>query len=309
VSASAAAPTRVVPAAVVTSTEVDEPEGEDEPRRRAGVVAGVVALVLLLVGLGGFGLYRALAPDPDPAVVQVEVPAVLTYTEAQARSQLADRRLQAKVERDNGPDDETKNTITAQNPVGGTQVPENSTVTLTLNVGPKTARIPRNLVGSDVDDAAKTLEEAGFTNVSKEAAGSEGSDAKENEVLRVSPGEGDTAALDDEITLTFATGESEVPVLTGKTPAQATSDARSAGFSNIRVERETTSEETAGVVFKQNPEAGRREKRSKRITITVAVAPAPPPTASPNPSGTASASPSPEPTPGKNSPTPGTTPG
>src|ERR687890_628830 len=95
--AAEAAPTRVVPAAVVTSTETDEQEDEEEPRSRAGLVAGVVALVLLLVGLGGYGLYRALAPSADPQVVQVEVPAVLTYTAAQARSQLADRRLQGKV--------------------------------------------------------------------------------------------------------------------------------------------------------------------------------------------------------------------
>jgi eukaryotic-like serine/threonine-protein kinase len=303
VPAAEAAPTRVVPAAVVTG-ETDEPDGEDEPRRRAGVIAGVAALVLLLVGLGGFGLYRALAPDPAPAVVQVEVPAVLTYTEPQARDLLAQRGLQAVVRRDNGPDDETKNTITRQDPAGGTQVPENSKVTLTLNVGPKTATVPDNLVGSDVDAAAKKLEDAGFTNVTRKAAGSESNDAKEDQVLRVDPGEGDTAALDDQITLTFATGESEVPVLTGKTAAQAISDAKTAGFTRVKTVTETTSEETADVVFKQNPEPGRREKRDKQITITVAKAPAPRP-----PSPTPSPTPTPTPTPGKQSPTPGSTPG
>jgi serine/threonine-protein kinase len=299
-----AAPTRVVPTAPVLTPDEDEHDGEDEPRRRAGVIAGVAALVLLLVGLGAFGLYRALAPDPSPAVVQVEVPAVLTYTEPQARDLLAQRRLQAVVRRDNGPDDETKNTITRQDPAGGTQVPENSKVTLTLNVGPKTATVPDDLVGSDVDAAAKKLEDAGFTNVTKKAAGSESNDAKEDQVLRVDPGEGDTAALDDEITLTFATGESEVPVLTGKTAAQAISDAKTAGFTRVRTVTETTSEETADVVFKQNPEAGRREKRDKQITITVAKAPAPQP-----PSPTPTPTPSPTPTPGKQSPTPGSTPG
>ena len=288
------APTRVAPTAIVTSTEVEEDVPEEEPRRRAGVVAAVVALVLLLVGLGGYGLFRAFGPGDAPVVTPVEVPAVLTYTEPQARTQLTERGLQAEVVRDNGPDDETKNTITAQDPAGGTQVAPGSTVRLTLNVGPQTARIPGDLVGMDVDQAEKKLEGAGFQNVKKEAANQEDVDAKEDEVLRVQPGEGGRAALDDEITLTFATGESEVPVLTGKTPAQATSDARSAGFTNIRVDRQTTSEETAGVVFKQNPESGRREKRSKRITITVAVAPEPPASPAPDPTASASASPSPE---------------
>src|SRR3954454_13749007 len=42
VPAAEAAPTRVGPTAVVTG-ETDEPDGEDEPRRRAGVIAGVAA--------------------------------------------------------------------------------------------------------------------------------------------------------------------------------------------------------------------------------------------------------------------------
>jgi beta-lactam-binding protein with PASTA domain len=298
--------TRVVPAPVVPPVQTEDEEPE-EPRRRPGVVVAVVALVLLLVGLGAFGLYRAFGPGGAQEVAQVEVPAVLTYTEAQARAQLTERGLEAAVRRENGADDDTKGTIIRQDPVGGSQAAVGSQVALTLNVGPKTAKVPDDLVGTDVDDAERALEDAGFTNVSTQAASSEDSDAKEDEVLRVSPSEGDTAALDDEITLTFATGESEVPVLTGKTPAQATSDARTAGFTNIKTVSQETDEETAGVVFKQNPEPGRREKRSKEITITVAEAPQPPPaTVSPEP-GT-SPTPSPGPT-TKDTPTPGSTPG
>jgi beta-lactam-binding protein with PASTA domain/tRNA A-37 threonylcarbamoyl transferase component Bud32 len=300
------APTRVVPAPVVGPTTPPEDE-EEEPRRRTGLIVGVVALVLLLVGLGAFGLYRVLGPGTNE-VAQVEVPAVLTYTEAQARSQLTERGLQAEVQRQNGADDDTKGTIVGQNPLGGSQAAVGSTVTLTLNVGPETARIPDDLVGSDVDDAEKALKAAGFSNVSKQAASSEDSDAKEDEVLRVSPGEGKAVALDDEVTLTYATGESEVPVLTGKTPAQAISDARTAGFTNVDTESEATSEETAGVVFKQNPEAGRREKRNKRIVITVATAPAPETSVSPEPGASGTPDATPKATPGT-SPTPGSTPG
>src|SRR3954452_16912360 len=304
--AAASAQTRVAPAAAVGPTGGGEPEDEEEESaRRTRVVVGVVALVLVLLGLGAFGLYRALGPGADPKIRQVEVPAVLTYTETQARTQLAEVGLQAAVEREDGPDDATKNTITAQNPVGGSQVDANSTVTLTLNVGPKTATIPDKLVGADVDDAAKALEKAGFSNVSKKAATAESSDAKEDEVLRVDPGEGDTAALDDQVTLTYATGESQVPVLTGKTVAQAISDAKTAGFSKVKTVTETTDKETADVVFKQSPEAGRREKRDKEIVITVAKAP----TATPSPQPPSSPTPTPEPTSPKPSPTPRSTPG
>ncbi|GAA1429839.1 Stk1 family PASTA domain-containing Ser/Thr kinase [Microlunatus lacustris] len=301
-----ATPTRVV-AAPVAPPPVEE--DEEEPKRRAGVVAAVVGLVVLLIGLGAFGLYQALGPQDEPQVALVEVPTVLTYTEAQARSQLTERGLAAEVRRTNGADDDTVGTITAQNPVGGTQAEVGSTVGLTLNVGPKTAKVPGNLVGADVDAAEQALEDAGFTNVSTEAASSEDADAEEDEVLDVDPAEGATAALDDEIVLSYATGESEVPVLTGKTPEQALSDARTAGFTNVKRVDEETDEETAGVVFEQTPKAGERQKRGAEITITVAVAPpepdpptpspTPEPPESPSPTPSASASPTPEESPGQ----------
>ena len=69
------------------------------------------------------------------------MPNVVGYKEDQAREQLTARKLVVEVKHENG-DEETKDTITAQNPVSGTSVDENSTVTLTLNDGPKTGRSP-----------------------------------------------------------------------------------------------------------------------------------------------------------------------
>ncbi|WP_375430865.1 Stk1 family PASTA domain-containing Ser/Thr kinase [uncultured Friedmanniella sp.] len=290
-------PTRVVPrppdATVPPADEEDEP-----PKRRVGLIVGIVALILVLLGVGAYAFSRALGPS-TPVVQQVEVPNVLTYPETLARDRLTQVGLQAKITRENGPD-ETINTITAQTPVGGTQAAVNSVVTLTLNVGPKTAKVPSDLVGTDVDDAEKALKDAKFTNVSTEPAESEDPDAKENEVLTVSPDEGEIVALDDKVVLTYATGESEVPMLTGRTPAQARSDAATAGFPKVKVVEEETADEPAGIVFKQNPKAGTREPRSKELVITVAVAPAPvvtpipkpTPTPEQTPSSTPSASPS-----------------
>ena len=294
-------PTRLATAPAVAATAVVSEE-EDEPRRsRAGMVVGIVALVLLLLGGGAYGLWRAFGPSTTPVVAQVEVPSVLTYTEPQARDQLTRAGLRAEVRRENGSED-TTGTITAQDPIGGTQAVANSVVTLTLNVGPETGTIPDDLVGTDVDDAERALDEAGFANVSREAASTEEADAEEGEVLQVDPDEGDSAELDAKVTLTYATGKSEVPVLTGKTPAQAESDARVAGFGNVRVVEQETADETAGVVFKQSPQAGSQQARSQRITLTVAVAPAPtpeptPPAESPSPTASPSTSPTPESTP------------
>ena len=140
-------------------------------------------------------------------VQKVEVPNVLTYTEQQARDQLIARQLQVKVEKENG-DQETAGTITGQNPVGGSQAEVNSTVTITLNEGPKTGTVPDDLVGKDLDDVKTELKDADFTNVKTVAAKTENPDTKPNEVLSVSPRPGSTVALDAEITVTYATGKS-----------------------------------------------------------------------------------------------------
>ena len=289
-------PTRVVPAPPVAVRPVFEEDPDEPPRRRVGLIVGVVALILVLLGVGAYAFSRALGPS-TPVVQQVEVPSVLTYPEALARDRLAQLGLQAKITRENG-SDKTKDTITAQNPIGGTKADVNSVVNLTLNVGPKTAKVPSGLVGSGVDDAAMALDKAGFSNVTKEPAATEDPDAKKNQVLKVSPNEGETVALDDKITLTYATGESEVPILTGKTPAQAQSEAAAAGFPNVKIVSQEAVDQTAGVVFKQNLKAGSRQPRSKQLVLTVAVAPAPSPpptptvTASPTPSSTPSSTPS-----------------
>jgi serine/threonine-protein kinase len=114
--------------------------------------------------------------------------------------------------------------------------------------------------------------------------------------------------LDQKITLTYATGKSKVPVLTGKTPAQAESDARSAGFTNFNRDEVETDAEPTGVVFEQNPKAGSTVSRSTTITYKVAVAPPQPgpPTVTttapaPSPTRTPTRTPSPTPSPTESS--------
>ncbi|HEX8508787.1 MAG TPA: PASTA domain-containing protein, partial [Propionibacteriaceae bacterium] len=89
-------------------------------------------------------------------------------------------------------------------------------------------------------------------------------------------------ALDSDITVTYATGSSVVPVLTGRVRQQAESDAEAAGFRVRFVTRE--SDQAEGIVIAQNPEAGKKAARGTRITLTVAVPkPVPTPTTTPVP--------------------------
>ncbi|HEV2929854.1 MAG TPA: PASTA domain-containing protein, partial [Propionibacteriaceae bacterium] len=223
---------------------------------------------------------------------------VLTYTEKQATEQLEARRLKVEVKKVNGKDDDTKGTVTDQDPKGGIAVPVDSTVTITLNAGPKMGKVPDGLVGKDVDDVTSELEEAGFANVDTKAAKEEDPDTEPNEVLSVSPKSGSTAALDTEITVTYATGKSPVPDFFGLVESRAVDLARESGFSTPEIVTEVSAESPAGTVIRQNPPKGKVVDRTAKVRLVIAAAPPPPTTAPPStPPTSAPPTVSPSPTP------------
>ena len=250
----------------------EEDYEEEEPRKsRVGLAILVTALIVAALGLGGWGLYRMLNPS---GAETVEVPLVVGFTEEDARNQLINNQLQVEVKKVNG-DEEGKGRVTAQDPVENTSVPVNSTVTITVNDGPKTATIPNNLVGQDVKDVVNTLEDLNFSNVKKVAAKSENSDAKPGEVTNISPKEGETVPLDTKITVRYATGKSEVPNFEGLSRAAAIRIANYAGFDDP-VFSDQESSQPAGTVIAQSPRAGANVDRDTTIKLTLATAPSPP---------------------------------
>ena len=270
-------PTRVVGPPPVLPTHGANDDWAEERKSRVVPAVLITLLSLLVLGVGGYALFRLLSGPSTPVVAQVAVPNVLTYTEQQARDRLAESKLLADVKRENG-DAKTAGTIIGQNPIGGAQVDQNSTVTLTLNEGPKTADIPDGLIGKDVDDVTKALDDAGFTNVASVKAKSEDPKTKPNEVLSVSPKSGTTTPLDAKVTVTYATGKSEVPDFTGLTEERAIEQAKLSGFNKPTfVQKEST--QPAGTVIAQSPSAGKKVDRDTAIQLTLAMAPAstPPP--------------------------------
>ena len=250
----------------------EEDYEEEEPRKsRVGLAILVTALIVAALALGGWGLYHILNPS---GAETVEVPLVVGFTEEDARNQLINNQLQVEVKKVNG-DEEGKGRVTAQDPVENTSVPVNSTVTITVNDGPKTATIPNNLVGQDVKDVVNTLEDLNFSNVKKVAAKSENSDAKPGEVTNISPKEGETVPLDTKITVRYATGKSEVPNFEGLSRAAAIRIANDAGFDDPAFSNQESSQ-PAGTVIAQSPRAGANVDRDTNIKLTLATAPSPP---------------------------------
>ncbi|HEU4909979.1 MAG TPA: Stk1 family PASTA domain-containing Ser/Thr kinase, partial [Propionibacteriaceae bacterium] len=250
----------------------EEAYEEEEPQKsRVGLAILITALIVAALGLGGWALYRILNPN---TVQTVDVPDVVGYTEQQAREQLEGNKLVVVVTKVNA-DEQTKGTVTAQDPAAGTPVNVNSTVTITVNEGPKTATIPKGLVGQDRKDAEAALDDLKFSNVTSKAAKSEDPGTKPGEVISISPNEGETVPLDTKITIRYATGKSKVPDFDGLTRAAAIRVANEAGFDDPTfVERESS--QPAGTVIAQNPAADTKADRDTNIRLVLATAPSPP---------------------------------
>jgi serine/threonine-protein kinase len=122
-------------------------------------------------------------------------------------------------------------------------------------------------------------------------------------VIKISPQEGETVPLDTKITVTYATGKSNVPNFDGLSRSAAIRQANEAGFGDpVFVEKET-SKGTPGTVISQNPQAGANVDRDTTIRLTLAVQPPPPtkppPTTEPPTEPPTTKPPTPTPTPTK----------
>jgi beta-lactam-binding protein with PASTA domain len=215
----------VVPAAAGATAAGGPPFTEISPTAGTAVVAPadqtvvtgrssagrtvVVALLTLLVLAGlVFGAYRLLA---DRGSNSVTVPSVIGSTRPDAEQVLRDADLQPAFRNVSGPGDETVGKVIRQTPEEGAGVLSGSTVTAEINVGPATARIPKKLVGRQLDVVMEKLADAGFSNVVAVPVANPPAGTKTDEVLAVDPREGAKAAPKQDITVRYASRASRAP--------------------------------------------------------------------------------------------------
>ena len=291
---SASTPSRALPGSGVD--DLDEEDDEEPKKKRTGLVVGIILaiiVVLAALGIGGKIWYdNKTAPQSAPTPTLIQVPSVKGMDRNRAQAELTEKGLKANIVSVNGPDDATINTATDQDPAAGTKVKQGSSVKVEINQGPKTATVPKDLVGKQYKKVVSQLTDAGFSkkNIEKEHAQQpEALDLKKGEVTAVDPDEGEEVAAGSKITVTVATGKSEVPLLTGSLADPAERRAEDAGFKTTIVEK-VDEDNNPGEVIGQDPEQGTMLMRGSTITLTVAKAP--PPEKSPSPSKSPSNSPS-----------------
>jgi beta-lactam-binding protein with PASTA domain/predicted Ser/Thr protein kinase len=211
--------------------------------------------------------------DPQTGVVKLwvstgppmtEVPDVVGKTRDQAVAELTGANLDPNVVEINS--GAPPNTVTAQQPGAGEEVPEGTTVRINVSKGPRPIGVP-TVVGLTFDQANSTLQAAGFQ-VSREDVES---DQPGDIVVAQDPDAGETAARGSTVTLQVSEGPttSTVPDVTSQDEETARSQLEGAGF-EARAERVDTDDPCLdGIVIDQDPAGGTEAEPGTQVTIFV----------------------------------------
>ena len=231
----------------------DAPEEEGGSSRRP-LVALVIAGLALAAAAIAFALMR-----PE----QVEVPRVVGERATRASDTLERRGFEVKLERVRDP--AAAGTVIDQDPRGGEEAEEGSTVTLEVSAGPGTVLVP-SVKNLPQQEAVRTLNRLGFkvdTDTTPSARVPEGT------AIRTSPRDGTAAPRGSRVRLFVSSGPEQVsvPSVVGRSRGSAEAALRNAGLQVSVDERE--SDEPEGQVIAQDPRGGARVDEGAQVAITV----------------------------------------
>jgi serine/threonine-protein kinase len=255
----------------------DDEDDDARKRRRNRIIAAVIAGVLILGGVIAVALLVNAGDDQpvaEPTATQVPVPNVTGQDRATATQNLEAAGLTVGTVTNQVTADASQiDTVLGTDPSSGTQVDPGSAVNLTVGVGPDTIEVPA-VIGLDVDRAQNTLQNAGFDSVETEEIDSL---APADQVVDVSPGEGQSVDPSTTVTLQVSDGDAEVPDVTGQQQAAATQALRTAGFTNVTSEQ-VESQQPQGTVVATDPSDGEQVSADDLITLQVSSGPSEPET-------------------------------
>lgn len=226
-------------------------EEEDDRRKGMWVVAAIIAL--LAIG----GLVYALTSGSEG----VKVPGVENETETAARLELqrAGFVVRSSVVESNVPEGR----VVAQDPRGGTEAEEGSTVTIDVSAGPDPVEVP-DVAGKSLDFARRKLDKAGFE---VEVERSESATVPAGRVIETEPSGGSSLPPGGTVTVIVSSGTETVtvPDVVGLNRIDAAAAIEDAGLiANVESEN---ADEPEGQVIRQLPGAGTALAEGEEVTI------------------------------------------
>ena len=146
----------------------------------------------------------------------------------------------------------------------------NQKITILVSKGQKMITIPKKLVGKNIEDVKKSLDELEakyeVTEVNDEKVAS-------GVLLSIDPEEGEEIAATETIKLTVSKGSAykdiTVKNVVGKSEEDAKNQLKTDGFTSVEVEYEENSNKSDGVVLEQSISAGKTVKENETIVLTV----------------------------------------
>ena len=278
-----------------TATTSSQPPVPPEPERKSAkgwIWALSIIAVLLLAGIG-FALANRNGteeptPDPtattaseEPTEVDVIIPNLEGYTEAQAREELEDLDLVPTFESEPS-DTIAKDLVTRTNPAAAAAIKPGLGVTVYLSTGPDALTVP-NVEGMTSQQAQERFESEGFSGNTIVERPENNPAFQAGQVIRVEPGVGSLVPVDQSFTLVISTGNVDIPALNpGMTQEEAVAALKAQNLT-ARIQSEPSGDYEVGQLIRWDPLSGTVPRLS---TVTLWIATEPIETATPTPTPT-----------------------
>ncbi|MCX5057741.1 MULTISPECIES: Stk1 family PASTA domain-containing Ser/Thr kinase [unclassified Streptomyces] len=232
-------------------------------RGRRGPLAIVVA-VLLILGVGTGVWYINSGQF-------TKVPPVLAKTQVEARKQLDDAGLDLGRIKHAYSDTVKRGTVISSDPVPGSRVRDNASVTLTLSDGPETVQVP-DLESRTLAEARTQLKQHSLDPgmVTREFS----DDVPKGSVISTDPEAGTKRHAGSAIALVVSKGSPvDVPDVTGEDLQDAKADLEDAGLT-VKVSSErVNSEYDKGQVAAQTPRSDSKAAEGDTVTLALSKGP------------------------------------
>ena len=247
---------------------LDEPPGP-APRAgrgwrlpRRGVLSLVLGAVLLLgVGVGVWYINSGQF---------LRTPGVYGLAQEDAERELREAGLQVRVEEDYSDTVEPGHVISTD-PERGARVRRHATVTITVSQGPRLAEVP-DLRGVPLEEAEERLAEAGLS--AGEVDWEFSTEVAQGSVLRTVPEAGAERRPDSQVNLVVSKGRAlRVPDVVGLSRQEAEALLRQRGFEPRVADQRVYSEEDAGDVAQQLPQADAWAAEGEEVTLVLSRGP------------------------------------